>query len=804
MKKPIFIIAASAMGLFASQGAITSSLDNAKVLTIEAKTSENFNQTFTDSNGVSVTLNFQFTASESPNTLGNPSFDIQAVTGSGRLGIDSINGNDTGASANTSFEENEVFTLTVSYVSATGLPVGKTLQAVNFNFNNIDTYRAGSSNGSVTYDWDSNARSATQSQTTSSGASGAIAGLSDDQTFDLLTGDYTGTLSISAQTGSNLSGMRIGTDGFDVALDTIAASSGSTHYDVYILAGQSNGNGRGWAADFGTGTSHPQFEFYKTAQSDVRFYYHKTQTATNQVLPENEWIDLAPGSGHGTVSPENSPEMGPEVSFGDAMADEYPGENIAILKYCHGGTNLHTNWSASGDRYASLLATVAAATTALRDAGHTYTLRGFLWQQGEADCTSTTHANNYEANLTSLVNRVRADIFGGLSRPFVIGKLSDNQSSITGNAGFATVRGAQDNVAANLPNVTTVNTDDDAKFPMRGDAIHFTGVGQVELGLGHFQAMKTLLTNDSDQDGLLDTEEATLGTDPNNADSDHDGSEDGTEIAMGTAPLDGNSFFKVSSIVAEEEGDYTLEWPAKSGATYIVESSTTLEPGSWIEVAQVTADSAVGSWTGQSVFSETIAFYGAEGATGGDFDTASYDSVDAEPDTQASRLSQGGGLTGGGANLRIINNGIFSPSSSGNNGFNLAGCTEASRQAAITAGDYFSFTISGTGQEITYDQLVFYANQFESTAKVDITYRIGTGAEQDALVDYSPAAGNVNVTEVTVDLPDFTTSEDVTFTYYLYLSAEESHGIRFDDIAVRASPSTADDGKLFFRIRHSN
>ena len=98
MKPHIFLIAVSAIGIVASQGAITSSLDNAKVLTIAGDTTENFNQTFTDSNGVSVTLNFLFTASESPNTLGDPTFGIQAVTGSGRLGIDSVNGNDTGAS----------------------------------------------------------------------------------------------------------------------------------------------------------------------------------------------------------------------------------------------------------------------------------------------------------------------------------------------------------------------------------------------------------------------------------------------------------------------------------------------------------------------------------------------------------------------------------------------------------------------------------------------------------------------------------------------------------------------------------
>jgi len=44
---------------------------------------------------------------------------------------------------------------------------------------------------------------------------------------------------------------------------------------------------------------------------------------------------------------------------------------------------------------------------------------------------------------------------------------------------------------------------------------------------------------DMDGDGLLDMDEASLGTDPLNADSDADGFSDGNEVhAMGTDPLD--------------------------------------------------------------------------------------------------------------------------------------------------------------------------------------------------------------------------------------------------------------------------
>ena len=46
---------------------------------------------------------------------------------------------------------------------------------------------------------------------------------------------------------------------------------------------------------------------------------------------------------------------------------------------------------------------------------------------------------------------------------------------------------------------------------------------------------------DTDGDGLLDSEEDALGTDPNDADSDDDGINDGDEVAGGTDPLDSDS-----------------------------------------------------------------------------------------------------------------------------------------------------------------------------------------------------------------------------------------------------------------------
>jgi hypothetical protein len=270
---------------------------------------------------------------------------------------------------------------------------------------------------------------------------------------------------------------------------TLVSPSQATHYQVYLLGGQSNGNGRADAAQL----SAP----LDAAQPDVRLFWKRTQVVSNVgSVAENQWTNLAPGTGHGTGEPVYSKEFGPEVSFGRAMADAKPAENIAIVKYTHGGTNLSSNWSASGAQYTTFVSTVQTALAALTTAGHTYQLRGMLWQQGEAD-TSGTAADNYQANLTNLIARVRTDLNGGAAFPFVIGSISDSQygSAITTvGTGSYKVRQAQQTVATADPTVGIVITDGYSTRP--NDSIHFDHTAQVTLGQSFATAMQALESQD--------------------------------------------------------------------------------------------------------------------------------------------------------------------------------------------------------------------------------------------------------------------------------------------------------------------
>lgn len=579
----------------------------------------------------------------------------------------------------------------------------------------------------------------------------------------------------------------------------LAASTQATHYRVYLLGGQSNGNGRGDAAEL----SVPPLDTHGLAQTqtDIRFYWHKTQSTTNGNLSQDTWINLQPGSGHGVNSPSgHAVEFGSELSFGRAMANADPTVNIAIIKYTHGGTNLHTQWSASGDRYASFVSTVQAGLSALTTTGHTYEVGGMIWVQGESD-TGSANAKAYAENLTNLIKRVRK-VFdepggGGYTFPFVISGLSDTQYSniTTIGSGPYIVRQSQEAVASTERQVAFVNTDG---FTTYG-TVHFDATGQIAIGQACAAQMLALEAKDIDRDGLLSDEEAALGTEANKADSDNDGDADGLEVALGTDPLRGGSSFKLTSVTHKIDKSIDLTWPSKSGNNYVIETSNTLQAESWTELTSVlaTGDSTAFSVTpdGAGGGPISLAFYGLEGPTGGNFDTASYDSTDTDLITTAMRLTQGGGLTGGGSNSRIINNALFTPSQSGNNGLNLAGVDTA----ATSNANSFSFTIKSNGNEVTYEKILFYQNQHGTGAKFDVTYSIGGGAEQAILT--AEDLSSPSLTQKLIDFTDFKTTSDVTFKFYLYGASNAAYGCRFDDIDLKGRSSTAKGERAFYRVR---
>ncbi len=222
---------------------------------------------------------------------------------------------------------------------------------------------------------------------------------------------------------------------------------------VYLLAGQSN------MAGYQSGLPSAP---YDTTQN-VKFWNYDN----------NGWIDLRPGLG------DSANDIGPEVGFGYALKALHPDDDIYLVKWGVDSTSLAGPWNpnGSGAEYNTFKSRVNAALNNL--SGESPSVAGMIWMQGESDATSTTTANAYAANLTTLINTVRSD-FATPDMPFVLGRITD-LSVYPGFPGVTQVRAAQETVPGEVGHAAWINTDDLAINPAAPG--HYNAQGQIELGL---------------------------------------------------------------------------------------------------------------------------------------------------------------------------------------------------------------------------------------------------------------------------------------------------------------------------------
>jgi hypothetical protein len=243
----------------------------------------------------------------------------------------------------------------------------------------------------------------------------------------------------------------------------------ASHWDVYLLGGQSNMDGRG-------GNNHliGVLAPWSQPQTNVRIWYANPMNYNHPLTPNYNtgWRVLEPGfslPGNFSPKPVPSPCFGPELSFVTSLAAANPSQHLALIKVTQGGTDLNADWKPSnGYMYICLTNTARAALEALASEGATCTLRGMIWHQGENDSTGSA-ATNYEANLTELISSLRRDL-GVANLPVVVGELATNKSAV--------VRQAQFNVAQNLPYVGFASADALQTI----DSTHFDSAGVVTLG----------------------------------------------------------------------------------------------------------------------------------------------------------------------------------------------------------------------------------------------------------------------------------------------------------------------------------
>jgi len=282
-----------------------------------------------------------------------------------------------------------------------------------------------------------------------------------------------------------------------LSVSTLSASASVT-YDVYIIAGQSNADGRGLASDLPAGSP------LALPQNDTLISYLNPADPSDVGdvdLTSNGFVTLepgfsrAPGEDRTAGVPSGVDYFGAELSFAASISEATGSDNpVALIKVTQGGTNLRSNWRAGGPvgggdpgfLYTALIDHVTDSLSELNQGGNTANLSGFLWHQGESD-SNTGPANAYADRITDLINGVRTE-FDTPDLPFVLGELSQERSNSTlfnSNINAFVDSGVVDNLGLVSSEGLQVIGD--------GDTTHFDAVGQVELGQRYAAALGELI-----------------------------------------------------------------------------------------------------------------------------------------------------------------------------------------------------------------------------------------------------------------------------------------------------------------------
>ena len=301
-------------------------------------------------------------------------------------------------------------------------------------------------------------------------------------------------------------------------LPSVAAAQQT--FDVYIVAGQSNTDGRGDVSDLTTAQmasleNDTIISFLNPGSERERA--NPTSNPNDLDVGTNGFVPLVPGgfSVDGTSARMLTPTFGPELAFGAFIAEATGTDNqIAIIKVSRGGTNLRNDWRVNptvdsgpdepeGFLYRALLEEVTARLAELEADGSTAIVRGVVWHQGESD--SNNGVNQYVERYIEFVNSFRMEF--GADIPFVLGELSRDRISVDGDELSLTFNNNINQLAADsadpnnldVPSGISVVSSLGLETPRSlnptnfdADGTHFTANGQIELGRRYVAEFGTL------------------------------------------------------------------------------------------------------------------------------------------------------------------------------------------------------------------------------------------------------------------------------------------------------------------------
>jgi len=283
-----------------------------------------------------------------------------------------------------------------------------------------------------------------------------------------------------------------------VLLPAACVQAAGVQVDVFLLGGQSNMVGHGAISEL----PDPSVLYNENVM-----LYHSANLNTGQ--PARQWTTLRPAS-------NNQNSFGPEIGFGNRMAELYPDRQIALIKHAVGGTDIGADWNPGahpgdtshfGPQYATFVETVNAGIASLIAQGYEPVIRGMLWQQGERDARNSDFGPVYDRNLSHFIRRVRTQ-FNVPNMPFIYGQVLP--VVLSAYTYRDQVRQGQLDVDENSGHVSAT---DGARFvpaddlPMNSDNLHVAAAGQIELGIRFAQATDSVVVAgavDFNGDGLVD------------------------------------------------------------------------------------------------------------------------------------------------------------------------------------------------------------------------------------------------------------------------------------------------------------
>ncbi len=230
--------------------------------------------------------------------------------------------------------------------------------------------------------------------------------------------------------------------------------------DVYIIAGQSNADGRGYINQLEAA--------YKRRYTIPYLWQNRINNIENIYSPTSTLQD----------------RFGVELSIAGEL--EFRNTNAIILKRATGGIPLYplSNYSycwkigESKSMY-PLLKTMIDTVKEIND-GKTINWK-FVWLQGETDAEHQEAAAAYQQNMEELISQLKTDTSESIK--IAIGKLKES----TYGDYIAEVNQAFKNIENSDANVTIVNTDSLQLY----DAYHYTTDSFNELGIMMYNALNT-------------------------------------------------------------------------------------------------------------------------------------------------------------------------------------------------------------------------------------------------------------------------------------------------------------------------